>query len=210
MHHLIKILTDPQALLAAITTAVTGWWAYVVLFAMVFAETGLLLGFFLPGDSLLFTLGVVAGAGQFNPITITILLIVAAIVGDSTGYALGWHFGPKIFNREESWFFKKAYVDQTQNFFTKHGVKTIIYARFVPVVRTFAPFMAGVGRMDYRKFLFYNVLGGLIWVPLIVMAGYFLGEFDIVKNHFEKVILLIILLSVVPTFIEVIKHKFKR
>jgi len=200
---LIKTLIDSQALLSAITAAVSGWPAYLILFAVVFAETGLLMGFFLPGDSLLFTLGVVAGAGQFNPFLITVLLIVAAIVGDSTGYALGRRFGPSIFKREESWFFKKAYIRQTQEFFNKHGAKTIIYARFLPVVRTFAPFMAGVGSMHYGKFLFYNVLGGIIWVPLIVAAGYFLGGVELVRNNFDKVILIIIVCSFLPTIWEI-------
>lgn len=202
-----RALTNPERLMALLTTVFSGWYGYLLLFAIVFSETGLLVGFFLPGDSLLFTVGVVAGAGKLNLVLINILLIVAAIVGDAVGYLLGRQTGPRIFERQDSLLFKREYVEKTQAFYEKHGGKTIVYARFVPIVRTFAPFIAGVGKMPYSKFLSYNIFGGIGWVILMTTLGYLFGDLEIVRKNFEKVILGIILVSVLPVLWEAYKSR---
>lgn len=201
----LKALTDPERLIALLTTVFAGWWGYALLVAIVFAETGLLVGFFLPGDSLLFTIGVVAGAGELNIVLINILLIGAAIVGDAVGYLLGRHAGQAAFNRPDSRFFKREHLLRTQAFYEKHGGKTIVYARFIPIIRTFAPFVAGVARMSYPRFLSFNVFGGIGWVVLMTMLGYKLGGVPFIRAHFEKVVLGIIFVSVLPVVFEVIK-----
>ncbi|HAG27692.1 TPA: hypothetical protein DCG61_02845, partial [Patescibacteria group bacterium] len=148
---------------------------YVGLFGIVFAETGLLIGFFLPGDSLLFTAGILAGQGYLNIYTTLLVLISAAIIGDSVGYAIGKKLGPKVFKKENSILFNKKHIDKAQAYFDKYGAMTIVIARFVPIVRTFAPTLAGVGKMNYGKFLFYNISGGLFWVLSVTLLGYYLG-----------------------------------
>lgn len=200
-------LTDPDLLVVLLTRVLTGWWGYLLLFAIVFAETGLLVGFFLPGDSLLFTVGVVCGFGDLSLIQTAILLSVAAIVGDQMGYYLGARSGMRIFYKEDSLLFKREYVTRTQQFYEKHGGKTLIYARFVPIVRTFAPFMAGVGKMDYKRFISFNVFGGIGWVVLVLCAGYWLGSFPWIRANFEKVVLGIVFLSVVPILVEYLKAR---
>jgi membrane-associated protein len=210
MHELIdflRILTDPPRLIQFLATVMTGWLGYATLFAIVFAETGLLVGFFLPGDSLLFTVGVVAGAGQLNIVLINVILIVAAIVGDATGYLLGKHAGPRVFDRPDSRFFKREHLIRTREFYEKHGGKTIIYARFVPIIRTFAPFVAGVAGMPYARFAAFNIFGGIGWVILMTMAGYFLGNIPIIQRHFEKVVILIVIVSVLPIAFEYLKSR---
>ncbi|MBS1831914.1 MAG: VTT domain-containing protein [Acidobacteria bacterium] len=192
-----------------LSTVVTGWYGYLILFAVVFAETGLLVGFFLPGDSLLFTVGVVAGAGGLDVVTIIVLLSIAAIVGDQVGYMLGKSTGSRIFDRPDSRFFKQDYLRQTQAFYDKHGGKTLIYARFVPIVRTFAPFMAGVAKMPYGRFVAYNIFGGIGWVILMILSGYFLGQFPLVRRHFEKIVIGIVLVSVLPVILEVLRSRKK-
>jgi membrane-associated protein len=204
---LIKTLTDPPRLINLLSTVMTGWLGYALLFGIVFAETGLLIGFFLPGDSLLFTVGVVAGAGQLDMFAINALLIIAAIVGDGVGYLLGKQAGPHVFNRPDSRFFKRQHLIRTQEFYDKHGGKTIIYARFVPIVRTFAPFIAGVAQMPYHRFLMFNVFGGIGWVVLMTTAGYFLGGVPLIQRHFEKVVILIVLISVLPVVFELLKSR---
>jgi membrane-associated protein len=204
---LLKSLTDPPRLIELLSTVMTGWLGYAALFAIVFAETGLLIGFFLPGDSLLFTIGVVAGAGQLDILLINAILIVAAIVGDATGYYLGRQAGPRVFDRPDSRFFKREHLVRTRQFYDKHGGKTIIYARFVPIVRTFAPFVAGVAGMPYSRFLAFNIFGGIGWVILMTMAGYYLGGFPIIQKHFEKVVILIVLVSVLPVVLELLKAR---
>lgn len=206
----LHTLTDPEALIRLLSTTITGWWGYLMLFAIVFAETGLLVGFFLPGDSLMFTVGVVAGAGQLDIVLINILLIAAAIIGDGVGYSLGRRAGPHIFNRPNSRFFNREHLERTHAFYEKHGGKTIIYARFIPIIRTFAPFVAGVAEMSYLKFLSYNVFGGIGWVVLLTTAGYYLGSVEFVRRHFEKVIISIILISVMPVFIEYFKSRRRK
>lgn len=204
-----KTLTDPDRLIQFLSTVVTGWYGYLILFAVVFAETGLLVGFFLPGDSLLFTVGVVAGAGGLDVVTIIVLLSIAAIVGDQVGYMLGKSTGSRIFDRPDSRFFKQDYLRQTQAFYDKHGGKTLIYARFVPIVRTFAPFMAGVAKMPYGRFVAYNIFGGIGWVILMILSGYFLGQFPLVRRHFEKIVIGIVLVSVLPVVLEVLRSRKK-
>lgn len=173
-------------------------YGYVALFLIIFAETGLLLGFFLPGDSLLFVAGAFAAAGKFNIALLIPLLIVAAIAGDATGYLLGRKLGPALFAREDSRFFKRAHLRKTQDFYDKHGAKTIVLARFVPIVRTFAPTVAGAAQMPYQTFVKFNVLGGIGWIVSMTMAGYFLGAVPIIKNNFEKAVIGIVLLSILP------------
>ena len=194
----LRTLTDPERLIALLTTVLTGWLGYGLLFGVVFAETGLLTGFFLPGDSLLFTVGVVVGAGKLNLLVIVSTLIAAALIGDSTGYLLGRRTGDLIFKRPDSRFFKKAYVLRTQAFYSRYGGRTMIYAKFVPIVRTFAPFMAGVGKMSYLRFLSYDVFGAVGWVTSMTVLGYYLGSVPLVRRHFEKAVILIIILSLLP------------
>ncbi|MBA3972931.1 MAG: hypothetical protein C0504_01785 [Candidatus Solibacter sp.] len=201
----LRILTTPDRLLALLSTVFAGWWGYALLFAIIFAETGLLVGFFLPGDSLLFTVGVVAGAGGLNIFAINIVLMVAAIVGDAVGYMLGRHTGARIFDRPDSRFFKREHLIRTQQFYEKHGGKTIIYARFIPILRTFAPFVAGVAGMSYPRFLSFNIFGGIGWILSLTMLGYWLGNVALVRAHFEKVVLGIIFLSVMPIAFELIR-----
>jgi membrane-associated protein len=197
-----RSLTDPDQLIRLLTQVMTGWLGYGLLAAIVFSETGLLVGLFLPGDSLLFTVGVVAGAGQLDIVKISALLVLASIAGDQSGYFLGRRTGPRIFSRPDSRVFKQEHVTRTQAFYAKHGGKTLIYAKFVPVLRTFAPFMAGVGRMPYARFVSFNVFGGLGWVLAMTIAGYFLGGVPLVRRHFDKVVIGIVVVSALPLVIQ--------
>jgi len=201
----VRTVTNPEELLRLLAPFFNSWIGYAVLFAIVFAETGLLVGFFLPGDSLLFLIGTIAGAGNLEIVPVNIVLMAAAILGDTFGYMLGRKTGPKIFSRPDSRLFRQEYVERTRLFYEKHGGKTIIYARFVPIIRTFAPFIAGVGKMDYGRFLMFNIFGGIGWVFGMTMLGYVLGGVPLIKQHLEKVILLIIFLSVLPVIAEGIK-----
>ena len=201
MHFALEVwrsLTDPDQLIRLLSQAIAGWLGYALLAGVVFAETGLLVGLFLPGDSLLFTIGVVAGAGDLDIVRISLLLVIASIAGDQSGYFLGRRTGPRIFSRQDSRVFKQEYVVRTQAFYAKHGGKTLIYAKFVPILRTFAPFMAGVGRMPYSRFLSFNVFGGLGWVLSMTLAGYFLGGVPFIRGHFEMVVIGIVVVSVLP------------
>lgn len=187
------------------------WAGLAGLTAIVFCETGLLAGFFLPGDSLLFTAGFFASQGRLDIVHLNLLLTAAAILGDSTGYAIGHFVGPKLFNRPDSFFFKKAYVERTHAFFEKHGGKTIILARFVPIVRTFAPTVAGVGAMSYRKFILFNVAGGVLWVALMTLGGYFLGRaIPDAEKHLHLIVIAVIAVSFLPIAFEVLKHKLSK
>ena len=203
----LHTLTDPERLRNLVCTILAGWLGYALLFGIVFSETGLLVGFFLPGDSLLFTVGVVAGMKCLNIAIIVPLLMAAAIIGDNVGYFLGKATGPGIFNRPDSRFFKREHLLRTQAFYDKHGGKTLIYAKFVPIVRTFAPFVAGVARMKYLRFAAFNVFGGIGWVFAMTMLGYTLGSVPFVRQYFDKIILLIIVLSLAPAIVEVIKSR---
>jgi len=202
-----RSLTDPDKLIFLLSQVVTGALGYFLLAGIVFAETGLLVGLFLPGDSLLFTVGVVAGAGGLDIVQICALLCVASIVGDQSGYFLGYRAGPSIFSRKDSRLFKQEYVTRTQQFYEKHGGKTLIYAKFVPIVRTFAPFMAGVGRMQYSRFLSFNIVGGLGWVLSMTLAGYTLGGVPIIRKHFEKVVIGIVVVSVLPLILTYLRSR---
>jgi membrane-associated protein len=203
----LKILTTPERLIQLLSTVLTGWWGYSLLFAVVFSETGLLVGFFLPGDSLLFTVGVVAGAGQLNIWAVNAVLMAAAIIGDTVGYMLGRKAGPHIFNRPDSRFFRREHLMRTHEFYEKYGGRTIIYARFIPIIRTFAPFVAGVAEMNYFHFLSFNIFGGIGWVALMTTMGYYLGGVPFIRRNFDKVILGIIIVSVLPALIEAIKAR---
>lgn len=175
------------------------WGGYVGVTAIVFCETGILAGFFLPGDSLLVTAGLVASQGKLDIWTLNGLLIAAAILGDSVGYAIGHFAGPRLFKREDSFFFRREYVQKTHDFFEKHGGKTIILARFVPIIRTFAPTVAGVGKMSYRKFLSYNVIGGVFWVLSMTSIGYFLGKaVPDIEKHLHWVLIIVVIVSFLP------------
>jgi len=198
----LRSLTNPERLIGLLSTLLAGWLGYTALSGIVFAETGLLLGFFLPGDSLLFTVGVVAGAGSLNIVWINAALMAAALIGDSTGYFLGRNTGPRIFTRRDSRLFKQEYVRRTRDFYERYGGKTIILARFVPVIRTFAPFMAGVSGMPYLRFLSFSVFGSFGWVFVMTQLGYRLGGIPFVRRHFDQVVLLIVFLSLLPTFNE--------
>lgn len=181
-----------------------GTWTYGILFLIVFCETGLVILPLLPGDSLLFAAGTFAALGDLNPFLLAGLLMLAAILGDTVNYWIGARIGPRAFSGEIR-FLKQEYLDRTRAFYARHGGKTIILARFVPIVRTFAPFVAGVGEMDYPRFLSYNIVGGIAWVSLFVGAGYWFGNIPAVKERFSLVILGIILVSVLPIAIEILK-----
>lgn len=184
------------------------WGGYVVLVAIVFTETGLLVGFFLPGDSLLITAGLVAATGALDIWWLNGLLIVAAVVGDSVGYAIGARIGPRLFTREQSWLFNPRHVVRTREFYERHGAKTIVIARFVPIIRTFAPVVAGVGQMAYRRFLFYNVAGGVGWVTSMTWAGYLLGQaVPNIDRHIHIVVAVVIVLSVIPIGVEILRER---
>jgi len=202
-----RSLTDPDRLIHLLTQVLTGWLGYGLLAGIVFAETGLLVGLFFPGDSLLFTVGVVCGAGDLDIFKICGLLTVMSILGDQCGYFLGNRTGPRIFSRPDSRLFKQEYVRQTQAFYEKHGGKTLFYAKFVPIVRTFAPFMAGVGKMNYGRFLSFNIAGGIAWVLSATLAGYFLGGIAVVRHNFEKVAIGIVLVSVLPMAIQYLRSR---
>lgn len=211
---LLRVLSRPDFTVAS----------FIVLTAVVFTETGLLVGFFLPGDSLLVLVGMVCAAPAcgWNMGLLLVLLCAAAIIGDTIGYAIGYQAGPKIFTREKSLFFNKDHLLKAQDFYDQHGGKTIILARFMPIIRTFAPVVAGVGRMDYRRFLFYNVFGGISWVCGMIFTGYFLptllnpplrkllgnNSFG-VEKHIEKVILVVVFLSILPGLIAWVRAKLK-
>ena len=182
---------------------------YVILFLIVFAETGLVVAPFLPGDSLLFVAGTLAGAGLLNILVIYISLLLAAIIGDTVNYWIGHHIGVTAFSKEKSKIFKKEYLERTREFYEKYGGKTIILARFFPIIRTFAPFVAGVGKMHYKTFLFYNVIGGFLWITIFTFAGYFFGGLEIIQKNFHYAVVGIILLSLLPMIVEFIRYKGK-
>ncbi len=183
-----------------------GIWTYLALFAVIFMETGFVVTPFLPGDSLLFAAGAVAANSELNLIVLYILMAGAAIAGDTVNYWIGHAIGPRAFSGNIRWL-KKEYLDRTQAFYEKHGGKTILLARFVPIVRTFAPFVAGVGQMRYGYFISYNVFGGLLWTAIFLFGGYFVGNLDIVKNNFSLIVIAIIIISVLPAVVEVIKAR---
>ncbi len=190
---------DPKELINSLSP-----YAEVAIWLIIFAETGLLIGFFLPGDSLLFTAGLLAGQGKLNIWLLLPGVFIAAFVGDQVGYTFGEKLGPRLFNKPDSRFFKQEYVTHTRNFFNKHGSKTIIIARFVPIVRTFAPVLAGVGEMDRKTFVIYNVIGAFLWAVGLTMLGYILGDVigESVDQYLLPIIAVIILISLIPPLVE--------
>jgi membrane-associated protein len=184
-----------------------GLWCYLLFFIVIFAETGLVVTPFLPGDSLLFALGTLAALDSINVLWLFVILSIAAVGGDSANYAIGKYFGAVILKREGAWFLKKEHIDRTHRFYEKYGAKTIVLARFVPIVRTFAPFIAGVGKMSYMKFFSYNVVGGVMWIAAFIFGGYFFGNIPIIKRNFTFVIFAIIIISIMPAVIEVLKER---
>lgn len=183
-----------------------GTWTYAILFAIIFVETGFVIMPFLPGDSLLFAAGAFAARGSLNPFIIVGLLWIAAVLGDNLNYWVGRYFAPRVFH-SESRLLNKRYLARANEFYAKHGGKAVIMARFVPIVRTFSPFVAGVGAMNYRRFLLFDVAGGLLWIALFTFAGYFFGNIPAVKRNFELVIIGIIAVSVMPMFLEYVKSR---
>lgn len=184
-----------------------GTGTYLILFLIVFAETGLVITPFLPGDSLLFAAGAFAAIGRLELAILLAIFGCAALLGDNVNYFFGKYIGPAIFQKEQSKFFKKSHLDKTHQFFEKHGPKAIILARFVPIVRTFSPFVAGIGRMAYSKFLTFSILGAVLWVTICVNAGYFFGQHPFVKKNFSIVVIAIVMISLLPVAIEILKHR---
>ncbi len=184
-----------------------GNWTYLILFLIIFCETGFVVTPILPGDSLLFAIGMFAAAGAIDLSKVWPLLIFAAILGDNVNYAVGNFIGPKVFHYENSRIFKKEYLQKTHNFYEKYGGMTIILAKYVPIVRTFAPFVAGVGAMTYPKFLLFNVIGGFTWVTVIMLSGYYFGNIPVIKNNFTIVVLTIIFISMLPGLIGYLRHR---
>ena len=184
-----------------------GAWTYAILFAIVFCETGLVVTPLLPGDSLLFAVGTFAALGSLRLDLTIVLLTTAAILGDTVNYWIGAKVGPRVFHGENVRFLNRKHLDRTHEFYEKYGGKTIIIARFVPIVRTFAPFVAGIGRMSYRRFLAYNVVGGVLWILLFVLGGYFFGNLPVVRRNFTLVIMAIIVLSILPAVVEFVRQR---
>jgi len=184
-----------------------GVWTYLILFLVIFCETGLVATPFLPGDSLLFTAGAFAASGAFDPLWLFITLSAAAVLGDSVNYFIGNYIGPNVLRKGKLRFINREYLDKTERFYEVHGGKTIILARFLPIIRTFAPFVAGIGRMNYARFVTYNIVGALLWNATFIGAGYFFGNIPVVKQNFTAVIFIIIIVSLMPAFMEYLKHR---
>jgi membrane-associated protein len=204
MQQLIELFVHLDQHLAELTVTYGGW-IYGLLFLIIFCETGLVVTPFLPGDSLLFAAGTLAALGSFNIWLLGAMLIVAAVVGDTVNYHVGYYLGPRVIGGQSSRWLNQRHLDRTHRFFERYGARTIILARFVPIVRTFAPFVAGIGTMSYRRFLVYNVVGGVIWVTGFLGAGYWFGNVPIVKKHFSLVILGIIVVSLLPMLFEFLR-----
>ncbi len=184
-----------------------GVWTYLILFLIIFCETGLVVTPFLPGDSLLFAVGTFAALGALDVGLVIGLLSVAAVLGDSVNYAIGYRLGPRVFRQERVRFLNRKHLERTHDFYERYGAKTIVIARFVPIVRTFAPFVAGIGRMSYSRFLFYNVAGGVGWIAVLILAGYLFGNIRVVKRNFSLVIFAIIIVSILPGIIAVLRQR---
>jgi membrane-associated protein len=190
--------------------AAYGPWMFLILFLIIFCETGLVVTPILPGDSLLFVTGALAATGAFDVHLMALNLIIAAILGDTVNYHIGKAVGVKVFDNPNSRIFKKEYLDKTHAFYEKHGGKTVIIARFAPIVRTFAPFVAGVGAMTYRRFMPYNIIGGIVWITSFMYAGFFFGNLEIVKKNLSIIIIAIVVISVLPGIIEFVRHKLRK
>lgn len=204
----VELLTNTEVVLDRWVNEY-GLWIYLILFMIIFCETGLVVTPFLPGDSLLFLAGTIAHRAE-NDMNIMILvgiLIIAAILGDAVNYTIGRYFGQRLFSNPNSKIFKQSYLEKTNKFYEKHGGKTIILARFVPIVRTFAPFVAGMGKMTYKHFFSFNVIGGIAWISIFSFLGYFVGGFEIVQNNIKFIVVLIIIVSILPGIYEVLKAR---
>lgn len=186
-----------------------GTLTYVILFLIIFCETGLVVTPFLPGDSLLFAVGTFAAIGALDVSVVFVLLTIAAVAGDTVNYWIGNFVGPKVFYKDDVRFLNKKHLERTHRFYEKYGGKTIIIARFVPIIRTFAPFVAGIGSMTYGRFISYNIIGGILWIAVCVFAGYFFGNIPVVKQNFSIVILAIIFISIMPGVIEFLRHRYR-
>jgi membrane-associated protein len=184
-----------------------GMWTYLILFLIIFCETGLVVTPFLPGDSLLFAVGTFAARGALDVTLVIVLLSVAAVAGDTLNYAIGYLVGPRVFSKEGVRFLNRKYLDRTHQFYERHGAKTIVIARFVPIIRTFAPFVAGIGQMSYTRFILYNVVGGVGWIASLVLGGYAFGNIPVVKQNFTLVIFAIIILSILPGVVEFLRQR---
>jgi membrane-associated protein len=184
-----------------------GVWTYLILFLIIFCETGLVVTPILPGDSLLFAAGTFAARGTLDPLWLFVLLSIAAVAGDTVNYWIGHFVGPKVFHKEKVRFLNREYLDRTHSFFERYGGKTIIIARFVPIIRTFAPFVAGIGSMTYWRFISYNVIGGVAWIAICVYAGYYFGNLSMVKENFTFVIFAIVFISILPGIIEFLRQR---
>jgi membrane-associated protein len=187
-----------------------GLWTYVVLFVVIFLETGFVITPFLPGDSLIFAAGAFAGIGSLDLSLLFLTLSAAAILGDTANYWIGRYLGPKVFRKKTGRLFKEEYLERAEKFYAKYGGKAIFLARFVPIVRTFAPFVAGIGKMSYRRFLTYNIVGGLVWVSIFLLGGFWFGNMPVVQENFTLVILAIIFISFVPVFVELARHRLSK
>ena len=198
----LKSLYNAERLLGMVRLLMSSPLGVLGLCGIVFAETGLLVGFFLPGDSLLFSIGVASGAASLNVYLLGGLLMLAAIIGDNVGYFLGRQAGPRIFNRPKSKFFHPDHLKRTEEFYDKYGPRAIVYARFIPIIRTCTPFIAGVARMNYGRFLSYSLFGGIFWIAFMTTLGYQLGQIEFIRRHFEKVVFTIIIVSVIPVLLE--------
>lgn len=185
-----------------------GLWTYLILFLIIFLETGLVVTPLLPGDSLLFAAGTFAAIEALDIRWLFVLLSVAAIAGDTANYWIGAYVGPKVFHKEKVRFLNREYLDRTHQFYEKYGGKTIVIARFIPIIRTFAPFVAGIGSMAYWRFISYNVIGGVAWIAACVFAGYYFGNLPVVKENFSLVILAIVFISILPGIVEYLRHRF--
>ena len=186
-----------------------GMWTYLLLFVIIFLETGLVVTPFLPGDSLLFAAGAFAAVGSLNVVWLFLLLWAAAVLGDTVNYWIGHAIGPRAFHGNHR-FFKKEHLERTHRFYEKYGGKTIVLARFIPIIRTFAPFVAGIGQMTYTRFVYYNIFGGLLWTALFTFGGYYFGNLPVVKHNFTLVIMVIIFISLLPPIIEFIQSQRKK
>ncbi len=206
IHYFIDFVLHLDAHLSELAAAY-GVWIYAILFLIIYCETGLVATPFLPGDSLLFATGAVASTGALNPHIAVTLLLFAPLCGDNTNYWIGHYVGPKVFKKEKSLFFNPEYLHRTHRFFEMHGGKAVIIARFLPIIRTFTPFVAGIGRMKYLKFLLFSVIGAVLWVPTFIYGGYYFGNIPFVKKNFTLVILAIIILSVIPAVVGAIQAR---
>lgn len=194
----------------ALAIANYGVLTYAILFLIIFCETGLVVTPFLPGDSLLFAAGTFAAVGSLDVKVLIILLSIAAVIGDNVNYWIGHFIGPKVFIREDSWLLNKSHLIRTHQFYVKHGAKTIILARFIPIIRTFAPFVAGIGSMEYRQFMLYNITGGIGWIVIFVGGGYLFGNIPFVKENLKVTLLAIIIISIIPLIVELYRHRFRK